>query len=146
MGRRAACTFPSLGLLLGLNATWAMLSFMESSPYYFILNKHACFLFRSIILFHLFPEYCSLLSFTSWQKWDSCTINPLSDSTHRGWFCSKSFYKCWQQSFIFKHWEQRPWMCPTVANTVPKSILFFAYGARRPQLREYCRPIIALLA
>lgn len=81
----------------------------------------------------------------SWQKWDSCTIRPLSDSTHHGWFCSQSFYKCWQQSFIFKHQEQRPCMCSAVVSTVPEADLFLAGGERRPQLQEYCRPMVARL-
>ena len=132
------------------------------------INAH--FLFHSIILIHLCPEECTLLSFglpcssdgkasaynagnpgsipgsvTSWQKWDSCAISPLSDSTHSGWFCSQSFYKCWQQSFIFKHREQRPWMCSAVVNTVPEANLLLAGEEWRPQLQEYCRPLVARL-
>lgn len=64
-----------LGLLLGLNATWAMLSFVEGSPHYSVLNTHTLF------FFFLTPSYCFIYPL---KKWDSCAINPLADCTHHG--------------------------------------------------------------
>lgn len=51
-----------LGLLLGLSATWAMLSFVEGSPHYSVLNTHTLFFFfNSLILFHLSLEKVGFL-------------------------------------------------------------------------------------